>query len=216
MQFLAHRSIATLLIAAGTIVAACSEVTPPSRTMRVAAPTGAAPAMFTRIKASDSTLALTNTTYLDTSLVLKRLVPLTADSSASMVIGPDGGVIKIGVAGVEIDFPKGALATPTLITMTAFAGPNVAYDFQPHGITFAQPVVIHQTLHGTTAEHDPALSKGIHGSYYGVSLDSAWIDPAHNYARASENELGYAEVRGSKIKFFIGHFSGYMVSCGEE
>jgi hypothetical protein len=58
--------------------------------------------------------------------------------------------------------------------------------------------------------------KGVHGSYYARSLDSAWVDPGHIFAKVDESEIGYpdASVNASQIKFYIGHFSGYMLSCG--
>ena len=204
------RYLTALLLAVG--VASCGDSTKPGTLL---APVAATPT-FARIRATDSTLTLTNTTYSDTSLVLKRLVPLAADISVSMVVGPSGGEIKINEAGGKIVFPAGALGAPTLITMTALAGPNVAYDFQPHGITFAQPVKIQQTVAGTWAAAYPVLINGLHGAYYDSSLDSAWIDPGKYFALAKETEIGYPESNGSQIKFYIGHFSGYMVSCGRE
>ncbi|MFL5606335.1 MAG: hypothetical protein ACJ8AD_07815 [Gemmatimonadaceae bacterium] len=167
-----------------------------------------------RIKATDSTMTVTEVSYSDTALVLKRLTPLATDIVQSMVIGPAGGEINIQAAGGKIDFPPGALAVPTLITMTAFAGPNVAYDFQPHGLTFAQPVKIQQTVAGTWAAAYPVLLSGMHGSYYGTTLESAWVDNGKYFAHVDENELGYVDANKSQIKFYIGHFSGYMLSCG--
>ena len=100
--------------------------------------------------------------------------------------------------------------------MTAFKGFDVAYDIQPHGITFNAPVKIQQTIAGTWAQQYPQLLKGIHGSYFAGSLDSAWVDPGHYFARIAENELAYPDVNASQVKFYIGHFSGYMMSCGRE
>src|SRR5205085_22044 len=40
---------------------------------------------------------------------------------------------------------------PSAITMTARAGYLVAYDFAPHGIIFARPLVFTQRLSGTNA-----------------------------------------------------------------
>ncbi|HEY5060516.1 MAG TPA: hypothetical protein VII52_03220, partial [Gemmatimonadaceae bacterium] len=36
----------------------------------------------------------------------------------------------------------------------------------------------------------------------------------HHFVRIKEHQLGYSEDNGSQIKFFIGHFSGYMLSSG--
>lgn len=199
--------LATLLVAGSAI--ACND-TP--TTTRLAP--HSADVSFARIKATDSLMFVTDVTYSDTSLVLKRLQPLDADISASAVIGSAGGSIVIQKAGGKIDIPPGAVSEPTTITMTALKGYNVAYEFQPH-MTFAQPVKIQQTIKGTWAEKYPILLKGMHGSYYGqTSLDSAWIDPGHFFAKIAENQIGYVDSNASQIKFYVDHFSGYMVSCG--
>ena len=203
------RSLPVLLLAAGGLLA-CTDAPTTSRFSPHAADVS-----FARIKATDSLMLTTDVTYSDTSLVLKRTTPLASDISVSATIGQNGGSLTIQAAGAKIDIPPGALSQPTVITMTARAGSDVAYEFQPHGLTFAQPVKIQQTIKGTWAEAYPMLLKGMHGSYYGqVSLDSAWIDPGKYLAKVDENQLGYFESNGSQIKFYINHFSGYAVSCG--
>lgn len=209
----AARRFSIALLVAGAVVGACAD---PSHTVSVLGVDKAPTPGFARVRASDSTLTMTNTAYSDTSLVLKRLTPLAADISLSAVIGPEGGEIKINEAGAKIVFPAGALAAPTTITMTAYKGYDVAYDFQPHGITFAQPVKIQQAIAGTWAETYPQLLKGMHGSYFPTTLDEAWVDPGHYFAHIAENELAYPDANASQIKFYIGHFSGYMMSCGRE
>jgi hypothetical protein len=208
MKFLFRTLPALMLVAGG--IAACTDAPTTSRfTPRPAN------VSFARIKATDSMMVVTDVTYSDTSLVLKRLTPLAADVSVSATIGASGGSIVIQAAGGKIDIPPGALSAPTVITMTALAGPNVAYEFKPHGLTFAAPVKLQQTIKGTWAEQYPALLKDMHGSYYGqASLDSAWIDPGKYLAKIQENQIGYVESNASQIKFYINHFSGYAVSCG--
>ena len=201
--------LALTLVAGGAI--ACADTPTTTRL----SPNDAPNPGFARIKATDSMMVVTEVTYSDTSLVLKRLTPLAADISVSATIGAAGGEIKINEAGGKIDIPAGALSAPTLITMTALKGPNVAYDFQPHGLTFAQPVKIQQSIAGTWAASYPKLLKGMHGSYYGqASLDSAFLDVGKFFAKVQENQIGYFEANASQIKFYINHFSGYLVSCG--
>jgi hypothetical protein len=203
------RPFVTLLLVAG-FAWACND----SPTTTRLSPR-AADVSFARIKATDSMMVLTDQTYSDTSLVLKRLTPLATNISQSATIGPSGGSINVQGSGGKIDIPPGALAAPTLITMTALAGPDVAYEFQPHGLTFAQPVKLQQTVKGTWAEPYPILLKGMHGSYYGqTTLDSAFIDPTKYFALVKENQIGYFEANVSQIKFYLNHFSGYLVSCG--
>jgi len=169
---------------------------------------------FARIKATDSLMNVTDITYSDTGLVLKRLTPLATDISATAVIGPEGGSIKINEAGGKIDIPAGALSAPTTITMTALAGPNVAYEFQPHGTVFAQPVKVQQDLRLTWASTYPVLLKSAHGAYYDQSLDSSFVDPGKYLMKVKEHEIGYLETNTTQLKFYIGHFSGYVVLCG--
>jgi hypothetical protein len=210
MKFPIRALLATLLVAGGAF--ACADSASPTRTRF--SPHDA-DVSFAKIKATDSLMMVTDVSYSDTSLVLKRLVPLDADITASATIGPTGGSIVIQQAGAKIDIPPGALSAPTLITMTAFKGYDVAYDFQPHGTLFTHPVKVQQTIKGTWGEKYPELLKGMHGSYYGQeSLDSAWVDPLKFFAKIQENQIGYLESNASQIKFYVDHFSGYMVSCG--
>ena len=205
------RSLVTAVVVAGAVAGCSDSASSPSPL----SPHAASP-VFTKIKATDSTLTLTNQAYSDTALVLKRLVALPVDYVQSAIIGPSGGEIKINEAGGKIAIPAGALSAPTLITMTAHAGLNVAYDFEPHGLVFAQPVKIQQTLAGTWAQAYPVLVNGMHGAYAPAGLDSAWVDPGHYFAKVTENQIGYAESNGAVMKFYIGHFSGYIFACGRE
>lgn len=201
---------ALVIVAAGVI--ACADTAPPTTTRFAPRPANIS---YIKIKATDSLMLVTDVSYSDTSLVLKRLTPLAADISVSATIGASGGSIAIPAAGGKIDIPKGALSQPTVITMTALAGPNVAYEFQPHGLTFAQPVKLQQTIAGTWAQMYPALLNGMHGSYWGqAQLDSAFIDPLKIFALVKEHEIAYPEANASQIKFYLDHFSGYLVSCG--
>jgi len=206
------RSLLALLVVMGGISACDSPdvAAGPSVTK-----TGFSP-LFAKIKATDSTMAETDVVYSDTGLVMKRLAPLDSDIVASAVIGPQGGEIKIDAAGGKISFPAGALSEPTLITMRALKGWDVAYDFQPHGITFNAPVKIQQDLRVTWASKEASLLKDIRGGYYDADLDSAWTDPYKFFARVKENQLGYLDQtkNPSQVKFYVGHFSGYLVSCG--
>ena len=207
MKF-SFRSLLALLLVGGSTFACADSPTTARMSPQPSHPE------FVRIRATDSLMRVTDVSYSDTSLVLKRISPLATDVSASAVIGPAGGEIKINAAGGKIEIPAGALEAPTLITMTAVAGPNVAYEFQPHGLVFAAPVKLQQDLKGTWASVLPSLLTDMHGSYYEQALDSAFFDPLKRFARVNENQIGYFESNKSQLKFYIGHFSGYMVSCG--
>lgn len=198
--------VALSLVLAG--VYACVDSTKPAVLLSPTVPS------FARIKATDSLLQVTDITYGDTALILRRVTPLAQNLSASAVIGPLGGSIKIDSAGVKIDIPAGALSGSTTITMTALAGPNVAYEFQPHGLVFAQPVKVQQDLRVTWAGTNPALLNTAHGGYYDNSLDSSLVDPLNALILLKEHELGYLDANKTQLKFYIGHFSGYVVTSG--
>lgn len=169
------------------------------------------------IVAADSATADTSlVAAADTVFVLKRLAPLALDISASAEIGPDGGTLRIADAGVVVDFPAGAVATPTTVTMTAKSGWDVAYEFEPHGITFAVPVVVTQQINGTLAQKHPKLVPTLQGTYFGTSLDSSFVDPYKLFARAVESRHATYDASTRALRFTVEHFSGYLVSSGRQ
>jgi hypothetical protein len=146
----------------------------------------------------------------DTVRLVKRSSPLAANVSGSALIGPSGGTIGIDAAGVQITFPRGAVDHATAITVTALAGADVAYQFAPHGIVFAVPVTVEQDLRGT----DAAKDKTLQGSYYTDDISAHYVDAGHKFARIDEARAAEVDVRGQRLRFTIGHFSGYLVSSG--
>ena len=141
--------------------------------------------------------------------LLKRTEPLKESVSASAVIGPRGGHLQIKSAGIRVDFPRGAVAVPTLITVTALRGGNVAYLFQPHGIVFHTPVTISQSLQRTAA-WKTSLADELQGSYF----ERLVVDPSETYARRLEKRPATLKETKTRLEFSIEHFSGYMVSTG--
>ena len=151
---------------------------------------------------------------LHTVVALSRATYLDKDVSASGTIGPEGGTIEIGAAGVKIIIPPGALSTARRIRMTAKSGWNVAYTFHPHGIVFNAPVTIEQSLDYTAAG---AADLGtLQAGYFWRGLDDVYVDEGKSLAKVSE--LRRAIVDSSTdpriARFFIYHFSGYIMSSG--
>jgi hypothetical protein len=138
---------------------------------------------------------------------LLRSVPLAADITVSQTIGAAGGILSIPAAGVTVVVPAGALASNTLITMTARHGALVAYDFAPHGITFAKPLVFTQSLTGTNATllSVPFLTLGY---YSDPSLLTSVGGLVSELLGGTTNLLGWT-FTGS-----IKHYSGYMIGMG--
>ncbi len=138
---------------------------------------------------------------------LQRTTPLPAPITVTATIGANGGTLRIPAAGVTVVVPQGALSSNTTIIMTARAGSLVAYDFAPHGITFAKPLTFTQDLHGTNASllTAPLLSL----SYYSdPSLLTTLGGLVSELVGGTTNLLTWSFTAPIK------HFSGYMVSCG--
>ncbi len=137
---------------------------------------------------------------------VQRSSPLAAPISVQQVVGAAGGTLRIPAAGVTVQVPAGALSSPTLITMTARAGSAVAYDFAPHGITFAKPLVFTQSLSGTNAWvlTAPLLSLGY---YPDPSLLGTTTSLVSELLDGSTNLLTWT------FTSHIQHFSGYVLAC---
>jgi hypothetical protein len=138
---------------------------------------------------------------------LQRNVPLLSDITVSKTIGTAGGTLSIPAAGVTVVVPSGALSSNTVITMTARKGTLVAYDFAPHGIVFAKPLVFTQNLSGTNAS---LLNAGqIQLGYYADQSQLTLVG-----GLVSELLGGNVNLLGWTYTGNIKHFSGYMLCSG--
>lgn len=152
---------------------------------------------------------------IDTVRVLRRPFSIAMDISASADIGPEGGEIKIKSAGAKIEFPAGALRQTTHITMVAKAGQYVAYEFEPHGIAFDKAVKVQQDLKYTLA-YRRDVANYLTAAYYTGDLNSIFVDRRKLFARVSEVRRVDLDRRVNPrvAKFYIHHFSGYIMSSG--
>ena len=140
--------------------------------------------------------------------VLQRTTPLDRAYTASALIDRGGGTISIPQAGFSISFPTNAVrGQPTLVTVTAVAGGNVAYLFEPHGLVFQSAPTITQDLRGTQVFQNPALRATLEGGYFPEAADLAGAT-----ARIRETRPTLVDVSGWKMKFNVQHFSGYLAS----
>ncbi len=145
--------------------------------------------------------------------VLRRTVPLPHDVSETVRIGPDGGRIKLFDAGIYVGIPPGALDEEIDITLTAFAGDRVAFEFAPHGTTFARALKIGLDVVNTEAEHllyespcrnaDQSLC-----DYLGVYYDG---DGSVGGVTTLETFPVFLNS-GGKLWFWTDHFSGYALA----
>ena len=191
------RRISALAVVGLTLFTACSvEPTSPS------AP-GASPATHALL----GTVTGTVNNLLTSVEGVQRKVPLASSITVTKTIGVAGGTLSIPQAGVTVTVPSGALSASTVVTMTARAGSLLAYDFAPHGITFAKPLVFTQSLSGTNATilNAPLLKLGY---YTDPSLLTALGGLVSELIGANANLLDWTFTSS------ITHFSGYMVSMG--
>lgn len=133
--------------------------------------------------------------------------------SVSGTIGFYGGTLSIPGSDFTITFPRGALSTTTTITITSDASGYVSYDMQPHGITFATPVIVTQQLRNTSV-YGTSQAWNSFGAYFPQDLlDLSGI------LKASETTTTtiYAAPSGSlpEIQTWqLKHFSRYMLASG--
>lgn len=131
--------------------------------------------------------------------------------SATAVIGPEGGTITLK-GGTKIVFPAGAVSEDVNITATRLAGKIVAFEFEPHGIQFAQPVVIEVPTRNTKVPDLPSLAD-IQGAYF---PNITALNPGFGTATVTEFEPTFVSADKAWIRFSVDHFSGYLVSMGRK
>jgi len=120
--------------------------------------------------------------------------PVSQSYTASRVIGPAGGVIKVGPHTFVV--PAGALASNVTITATAPAGNYVVVDFKPQGLRFALPTAL-------------TLSYQNCGLVQGLLLGVAYVDDSRSILEfvTSSNNIFTRTITGK-----VDHFSGYAVA----
>ena len=137
---------------------------------------------------------------------LQRTVPLPSNISASAYIGALGGTISIPSAGLTVVVPALALPTRTLVTVTALAGSNVAYEFAPHGIKFPVPLVVTQSLKNTQAQTGGLVDP--------LSLKAAYFPDSTNVTSVTEILGVDINLLSQTAIFNVWHFSGYILAGG--
>ena len=139
-----------------------------------------------------------------------RLVPMPQNVTVSATITADGGSLEIKEAGLKLDVPPGAVVEPTTITVTALAGRAVAYEFGPSGSRFLVPLAVQQSLRGLDWYDVPRPAR-----YEAAYLaDMSQLDATRGEAVVNEFLPLTWDYLGSKMRFNVSHFSGYMISTG--
>jgi hypothetical protein len=141
--------------------------------------------------------------------VVTRNTPLSQSVSTSATIGAFGGSLTVPGTGLHVVVPPFAVTSPTLFTVTAVAGSQVAYEFEPHGIHFLVPLVATQSLVGTSAYSSGLLPNTIVAGYFASVSD---LDPQNGTALVSELLSTSLSLLNHSATFSIFHFSGYLVA----
>lgn len=131
--------------------------------------------------------------------------------SVAGIVGSDGGTLYLPNSDFSITFPAGALSAPTYISITSDGGDYVSYDMKPHGIKFAKPVIVTQSLRNTRVFGTPnALNAA--GAYFPqdtidlTNPKALEIETTHIFS----NSRGEAEIETWQLN----HFSRYMLASG--
>ena len=105
--------------------------------------------------------------------------------------------------------PAGAVAVPTDFSATAVHGRAVAYEFQPHGVRFAKPLVLTQELRGTEWFGVPLLN--FRAGYFS---DRTKLDTENALVQLDEILPLSLDLLRLQARFNVQHFSGYVISTG--
>src|SRR5690242_16653932 len=122
--------------------------------------------------------------------------------TASAMVGLGGGELDLPSAGLKVIVPAGALTQPTMISVTPRAGALLAYEFQPHGLQFARPLTVVQSLGGTGLEGVSVRS--LRAVYF---ADESQVDDASGAVRPTELMNVSIDAAAQTASFSIHHFS---------
>ena len=196
MRQMIARAVLTLAVATGLALGACSDrsITQPTTTMQRG---GEQSALLGGLLGGVNQLLFAP---------LTRNTPLAQDVSWSFTVGPSGGSSSNSAVGLTVTIPSGALSSTKTITVTALAGANVVYRFEPH-ITFSKTIYLTQNLSGTSAGLlGSLLMKGAHFNGSTPAYTSGGL--------AIVDEIVSGIVLSGNFTFGVTHFSGWIPGSG--
>lgn len=166
---------------------------------------------------SDASRNSTRNQALTPAQGLLRTAPLSKPVVVVKTIPSGGGGIDVPGTDFQLQVPNGAFAGKSMtITIIAYPGNVVAYDFQPHGFVFLKPLKAVQQL-GHTNWKSLNLPAGFYPNWAGAYFATpSQIDLSTGRALINEFMPGGVNVGGATMTWSIPHFSGYMVSTGQE
>lgn len=203
-NLLKHARILTLLFATAFVSACSQDASNPTAPRTNSAAFDASSALAAT--SSGQRMASSTSLTTPTVAVLTFRSGVKTKVTASQVIGSEGGYLVLSETGFSLYVPRGAVSSPTTFKVTPVGDGLVAYDFEPHGVTFDVPLVFMQDLSKTNY----VAGKSISGAYF---TSPTKVNATTQSAEISE--LFTMSFDGFGLSFFsIKHFSGYLVSMG--
>ena len=141
---------------------------------------------------------------------IRRQQPMANEVSWSFDVDAQGTTVRHPSTGLTITVPAGAVAAPTHITVFALRGAPLAYRFEPHGLQFAVPIQLTQSLHGLLLGGASQPIPRLFAGYF--ADDSLATDSATGNASVIEILPVQIDVRGHNAVLYVRHFSGYTVA----
>ena len=141
---------------------------------------------------------------------VRRQQPIARDVSWSFDVDARGTSVRDPGTGLTITVPAGAVTGPTHITVFALRGAPLAYRFEPHGLQFAQPIQLTQSLHGLLLGGASQPIPRLFAGYF--ADDTLATDAASGNARVMEILPVQIDVRAHSAILSVRHFSGYTVA----
>jgi hypothetical protein len=142
-------------------------------------------------------------------LPVSRLTALGQNETWSFDALPTGNTVHHPSTGLTIVIPPGAVAAKTHITVTALKGAPIAYRFEPHGIHFAVPIQLKQSLRGAKIRGALADAQLFAGYF---PDDSLVTNAGTGQARVFEIQPILIDVKGYTAILSIPHFCGWTVA----
>ena len=144
---------------------------------------------------------------------IRRQQPMASEVSWSFDVDAQGTTVRHPSTGLTITVPAGAVAGPTHITVFALRGAPLAYRFEPHGLQFAAPIQLTQSLHGLLLGGASQPIPRLFAGYF--ADDSLPVDAATGDAHVIEILPVQIDVRAHNAILSVRHFSGYTVASAE-
>jgi hypothetical protein len=141
---------------------------------------------------------------------IHRQRPLAREVSWSFDVDTHGTTVRNPSTGLTITVPPGAVAAPTHITVFAQRGAPLAYRFEPHGLQFAQPIQLTQSLHGLRLGRASRPIPRLIAGYF--ADDSLATDAVTGNAHVIEILPVRIDMRAHSAILSVHHFSGYTVA----